>query len=184
VLLRQFHRGEEDAATVIYVRYAKRLQLLARAQIGSDLSVRIDPEDVVQSVFRTFFRRAAEGHYQIPKGEELWKLLLVIALNKIRAMGEYHRATKRDVGRTTDLANTEAFGAEGGHPDESAYRVLRTTVDELLDELSEVQRQMVVMRIAGYDVKEIADTTQRAKRTVERVLQRFRQRLSAVWNEE
>ena len=94
-LLRRFQNGEDDAATALYLRYAKRLQRLAELQTGEELAVRLDPEDIVQSVFRTFFRRAAQGHYEIPDGEELWKLFLVIALNKIRAIAQYHRAAKR-----------------------------------------------------------------------------------------
>src|SRR5438093_1250171 len=83
-LLMRFRRGDADAATALYLRYAKRLRALAQKQTAGTLSVRMDPDDVVQTVFRTFFRRAATGHYQIPDGEELWKLFLVIALNKIR----------------------------------------------------------------------------------------------------
>jgi RNA polymerase sigma-70 factor (ECF subfamily) len=183
-LLQRFEGGEQDAATAIYLRYAKRLQLLATAQAGNDLSVRIDPEDVVQSVFRTFFRRAAEGHYVIPDGEELWKLFLVIALNKVRALGEHHRAAKRDVSRTTDLGKVVAFVPDNACPDEAAYRVLHMTVNELLDALPDAQLRMVEMRIEGHDVRCIADATKRAKRTVERVLQNFRRRLAAALEEE
>ena len=38
-----------------------------------------------------------EGDYDVPPGEELWGLLLVIALNKIRTEETFHRAGKRDV---------------------------------------------------------------------------------------
>ena len=177
-LLRRFQDGEADAATAIYLRYAHRLQRLAEAQTGRELTVRIDPEDVVQSVFRTFFRRAADGHYQIPDGEELWKLLLVMALNKIRGLGEYHRAAKRNVGQTTGLAATEPpFGADDS-PDEQAYRILRMTVEDLLADLPAVQREMVSLRIDGHDINSIAEQVNRSKRSVERVLQKFRQRLS------
>ena len=65
--------------------------------VSSSLSSRVDPEDIVQSVFRTFFRRASEGQYQVPSGEELWKLLLAISLNKVRSVGQFHRAAKRDI---------------------------------------------------------------------------------------
>jgi RNA polymerase sigma-70 factor, ECF subfamily len=176
-LLSRFRKGEEDAATAIYLRYAKRLQLLARSQSGKDLLVRVDPEDVVQSVFRTFFRRAAEGYYVIPDGEELWKLFLVIALNKVRELGEFHRAAKRDVGHTTPLDRFDELANRLQTSDEQAYGVLRMTVDELLAELPEVQRRMVMLRIEGQGIDEIAQATQRAKRSVERVLQRFRARL-------
>ena len=182
--MRRFESGEEDAATALYLRYAKRLSLLARSQAGSELAIRLDPEDVVQSVFRTFFRRAAEGHYEIPDGEELWKLFLVIALNKIRAVGQRHRAAKRDVSRTTDLGKVEGFVADSSSGDESAYTILQMTVDELLDELSEAESTIVTMRIDGHDIRQISETAKRSKRTVERVLQNFRQRLTLVLNEE
>lgn len=178
-LLRRYRDGEADAATALYVRYAKRLQLLARAQAGKDLAIRIDPEDVVQSVFRTFFRRVAAGHYAIPDGEELWKLLLVIALNKVRELGVYHRAAKRDVGNTAPLvaALEQLMGQRTAH-DES-FAVLRMTVDDILRDLSDVQKRMILLRIEGHGVDHIAQVTERAKRSVERVLQAFRARLQA-----
>jgi DNA-directed RNA polymerase specialized sigma24 family protein len=183
-LLTRFRRGEEDAATAIYVRYAKRLQLLARSQSGKDLLIRIDPEDVVQSVFRTFFRRASEGHYAIPDGEELWKLFLVIALNKVRELGEFHRAAKRDVGHTTALDRVDECASRPQASDEQAYGVLRMTINELLVEMSDAQRRMIMMRIEGHGIDEIAQATQRAKRSVERVLQRFRSQLGQALRED
>src|SRR4051794_30331946 len=79
-LLQRFRRGQDDAPTLLYLRYAERLRALAAKQSSPSLAARVDPEDIVQSVFRTFFRRAALGHYNVPDGEEIWKLLLVIAL--------------------------------------------------------------------------------------------------------
>ena len=177
-LLRRFQGGEDDAATAIYLRYAKRLQRLAEAQTGGELAVRLDPEDVVQSVFRTFFRRAAEGHYQIPDGEELWKLFLVIALNKIRGLGQYHRAAKRDVDQTKDFAKVEPFIASHTSGDEHAYNVLRMTIDDIMKNLTASQREIVMLRIEGSHINEIAEKTGRAKRSIERVLQQFRESLS------
>src|SRR3954469_13337162 len=100
-LIRRLQRGQADASTELYLRYAERLLRLAAAQSSRELARRVDPEDIVQSVFRTFFRRANLGHYTVPDGEEIWKLLLVIALNKVRATGAFHRAAKRDVRRTS-----------------------------------------------------------------------------------
>jgi RNA polymerase sigma-70 factor, ECF subfamily len=181
-LLYRFRSGESDAATAIYLRYAKRLQLLAKAQLGGDLSVRLDPEDVVQSVFRTFFRRAAQGHYQLPDGDELWKLFLVISLNKIRTLGQYHRAAKRNVEQTAGLERVQPL-AEDRSPDTEAFRVLRLTIEDLLGGLPEIQRKMVVLRIEGQNVREIAEQTRRSKRSVERLLQDFRERLRASLDE-
>ena len=100
-LLQRYRLGSQDAATELYLRYAHRLRALARAQISPGLAHWVDLEDVVQSVFGSFFRRAADGYYDVPVGEELWRLFLVIALNKIRRQGAYHHAARRDVRRDT-----------------------------------------------------------------------------------
>lgn len=178
-LLRRFQDGQEDAATELYIRYARRLQALARKQTGQHLAARFDPEDVVQSVFRTFFRRAAEGGYEAPVGEELWQLLLVLALNKIRTLAVHHRAQKRDAGRTVgDDAVAEVAGDAGD--DEVAYNTLKMVVDELVDSLPPPQDEMVRLRIEGYEVSDIAQAAGRSKRTVERTLQQFRLSLTRL----
>jgi RNA polymerase sigma-70 factor, ECF subfamily len=175
-LLVELHRGEDDAATQIYLRYADRLRQLATKQTADDLRSRVDPEDIVQSVFRTFFRRAAEGHYQVPEGEELWKLFLVIALNKIRRTGAWHHAAKRD---TRSTAGGEALEQNAGH-DESSLQVLNLVIDETLASMPETARDIIKLRIAGHEVSEIASQLGRAKRSVERVLQEFRAKLGTI----
>jgi RNA polymerase sigma-70 factor (ECF subfamily) len=138
----------------------------------------------VQSVFRTFFRRASEGHYQIPHGEELWRLLLVIALNKIRSLGEYHRAGKRDVSRTVSADRLLAANLNDRFHDEPGLLTLRMVLNDLLGELPESARQIIELRIEGHQVAEIAEQARRSKRTVERVLQDFRNQLQRVIDEE
>src|SRR3954470_2701126 len=102
-LLRRLCGGDEEAATQLYHKYARRLHALVQARCSSHLASRLDAEDIVQSVFRSFFRVANTGVYDAPAGEDLWKLLLTIALNKVRTQGVYHRAAKRDVTMTTSL---------------------------------------------------------------------------------
>ena len=183
-LLRRFQRGQADASTALYLRYVERLQALAAAQSSPALARRVDAEEIVQSVFRTFFRRASLGHYAVPDGEEIWKLLLVIALNKVRATGAFHLAAKRDVRKT---AGGEAFDRAveaGSEPDEVALTTLRIVVEDLLKELPEIHRKMIEMRIEGYEVSEVSDALRRSKRSVERVLQDFRRRLDSLIHDE
>jgi RNA polymerase sigma-70 factor, ECF subfamily len=179
-LLRRFQQGQADASTELYIRYAQRLMAVAAAQTSSDLAQRVDPEDIVQSVFRTFFRRATLGQYTVPEGEELWKLLLVIALNKIRATGAFHRAEKRDVKRTSGGESYELALQSESSRDETALSLLRMVVEELLQDLPEAHRKIIELRIEGHEVNEIATAVQRSKRSVERELQEFRQRLQAL----
>lgn len=176
-LLRLFRRGEGDAATELYLRYAGRLRALAAAKASADLQQRVDPDDIVQSVFRTFFRRAAAGQYEVPAGEELWKLFLVIGLNKVRAVAAYHKAARRDVRQTAAGGAYERAADAAPAADDEALAALRLTIDELLAPLPAGHREIVELRVAGHEVAEIAAKTGRAKRSVERILQEFRESL-------
>lgn len=183
-LLRRIRGGEQDAATAIYLRYAERLQALARTKTSEALAARIDPEDVVQSVFRTFFRRATEGDYDVPHGDELWKLLLVISLNKIRALANYHRAAKRDVSSTVPLEEYDQSTSGRDGSQAMALHVLEMIVEDSIQYLPMAQQEMIRLRIEGHEVSDIAETTKRSKRSVERVLQQFRARLGRLIVEE
>jgi RNA polymerase sigma-70 factor, ECF subfamily len=169
-LLRRLREGQEDGATQLYVRYVQRLRDLVRARCSAKLAARVDADDIVQSAFRSFFRVAHTGVYQVPDGEDLWKLLLTITLNKIRAQGVYHNAAKRDVRQTTSLSG--AGGLEVSDPrDDLADNFLRLVLAEALEQLSDQHRAVVELRLQGHDVAAIAGQTGRAKRTVERLLQ-------------
>ena len=183
-LLRRFRGGQPDAATELYLRYAARLRALAAGETAPDLAPRLDPDDIVQSVFRTFFRRAAKGQYDVPEGEDLWKLFLIIALHKIRSAARFHRAGKRDVG-ATDTGLSEARNGDAlVAPDEMALATLRMVVDELLGGLPPSMRAIVELRIEEREVEEIAQRTQRSRRSVERALHEFRTRLSPLLRED
>jgi RNA polymerase sigma-70 factor (ECF subfamily) len=183
-LLRRFRGGEADAATELYLRYAGRLRALATGECAADLAPRVDADDIVQSVFRTFFRRASQGQYDVPDGEDLWKLFLVIALHKIRSTATYHRAAKRDVRVTATGLPDAAAGLRLAAPDETALTTLRLVIDELLDALPPSMRVIVELRVEGHEVDEIARRTQRSRRSVERALQEFRTRLSPLIRED
>jgi len=177
-LLRRLRGGSQDAATLLYLRYAHRLRALTRTKFATDLARRLDVDDIVQSVFGSFFRGASRGDYDVPAGEELWKLFLVIALNKIRAKGAYHRAAKRDVRLTAGSEVLEQVAETPAEQDEAAFAVLQMTIDEALARLPPQHRQMLTLRIEGCEVAEIAQRMGRSKRTVERILQECRKRLA------
>lgn len=177
-LLVRWRRGQDDAFTELYLRYAERVRLLAESRSSKALAARVDPEDIVQSVFRTFFRKAATGHYDVPNGEELWSLLLVIALNKVRRAASHHKAAKRDVRRINADADPDI--ASSSRDNDQALTVLRLTIEEALADLPPLQREIIHLRTEGYEVAEIAAKVQRSKRTVERGLQQFRDRLNAL----
>jgi RNA polymerase sigma-70 factor, ECF subfamily len=177
-LLRRLRLGSEDAATQLYLRYAHRLRGLARSRSSAGLATRVDAEELVQSIFGSFFRGASNGYYDVPAGEELWKLFLVIALNKIRSKGSFHTAAKRDVRRSTERDVFVVCKDVPEEQDSAELGFLRLTVNEAMDRLPAEQRKVVALRIDGHEVAEIAAQTGRSKRTVERLLQEARQRIA------
>jgi RNA polymerase sigma-70 factor, ECF subfamily len=178
-LLSVFRRGDQDAATQLYLRYAKRLRALVKEQCSNELARRLEEDDIVQSVFRTFFTGAKQGLYKVPGGQDLWKLLLVISLNKIRAKGAYHSAAKRDARRTSSL-DAVGLGGEPSDQDGGEQAFFQVVIQEAMEHLPSDFREIVELRIEGYEVEEIASKCNRAKRTVERILQEARKRLGAL----
>jgi RNA polymerase sigma-70 factor (ECF subfamily) len=182
-LLHRIREGNQDAATQLYLRYAQRLHALTQTQCSAWLARQVNTEDIVQSIFGSFFRGVSQGCYDVPAGEELWKLFLVIALNKIRAKGNYYRAAKRDARLVVQSERIDEQAAAGGQ-DEADLAFLQLAVAEALDRLPAHYKEMVTLRIEGYEIAEIAQRTGRSHRTVERILQQARQRLSEILKEE
>src|SRR5262245_24172878 len=89
---------DDEAARRIWECYVQRLLALAEQDLGRSVQARLDAEDVVQSAFRSYFRRRAD--YELADRDELWSLLVTITLNKVRNANRHHHRQKRDVRRT------------------------------------------------------------------------------------
>jgi RNA polymerase sigma-70 factor (ECF subfamily) len=183
-LLGRLRNGNQDAATQLYQRYAERLHTLMKAQCSTELARRVEPDDLVQSVFCTFFQKASQGLYDVPAGETLWGLLLVLALNKIRTKWAFHSAARRNVRLTSEEGDSGAPAFEDKNQDDFALTFLQMVIAETLEPLAPPYRAMIEFRIEGHEVAEIAQKTGRSRRTVERVLQSFRNQLDKVLHEE
>lgn len=79
-LVARWQQGDQTAAAELFQRYASRLIALARSQLSVKLAQRVDPEDVVQSVYRSFFVDARNGRYDFQHGGDLWRLLVTMTL--------------------------------------------------------------------------------------------------------
>jgi RNA polymerase sigma factor (sigma-70 family) len=171
-LVALLRRGDPIAAEQLYARYARRMRALVASRLRGPVASRLSADDIVQSVFRTLFQGVAERAYSAPEGRELWGLLCVLALNKVRERVAYHQAARRDVRRTA--------GGVDELPDADAEtQWLGVEVDDLLGRFRPGDREVLHMRMTGYEVAEIADRTGRSLRTVERILQRARTKLAA-----
>jgi RNA polymerase sigma-70 factor (ECF subfamily) len=180
--------GDEDAAAEVLYRFAHRLVALARAQLESKIRQKEDPEDVVQSVFRSFFRRGREGQFQIDDWESLWGILTVITLRKCGNRIEYFHAARRDVQREAQLLTSRESGvnweAVARDPTPAEAAMLAETVEQMMRGLDESDRQIVSLHLQGYTAPEISAEVGYAERTVWRTVARIRKRLRRLQAEE
>ena len=73
---------------------------LAGTRLNTRVRRQVDPEDVVQALFRSFFDRQAAGQFELENWNSLWSLLVRIA---VRKGGAGSGTARRAAGRTPDL---------------------------------------------------------------------------------
>src|SRR6266404_4012065 len=111
-MMSRLRAGDDAAASEVFRRFANRLIGLARSNIESKLRPKVDPEEVVQSVYRSFFRRHGTQQFEVGSWDDLWYLLTVITLHKCSTRIDYVRAARRDVRREVSLkAGAEDSGS-------------------------------------------------------------------------
>ena len=180
-LVEQTRVGDQDAAAHLYHRYCKRLTRLVRKRCSNDLARCAGVEDIVQSVFATFFRRIGEGVYDIPEGQVAWKVLLILALNNVRNHATYHYAAKRDVHRTISGPEARERLQLQGDGQEFTPGHFDLILEEIVDQLSFPSNMIVRLRVDGFTVAEIARIAGCSTRTVERDIRETRVTLGAVF---
>lgn len=171
--------AEQDLASPdqVYARYAQRLCHLAEQHLSQKLAGRIDGEDVVQSVFRTFFRRSARGEFRIDTSADLWRLLVRITVLKARAKARHHTAEARDVAAELPGSQARLMEAAGREPDPADAALLADQIEAVLRGLPPLYGEVLQMRLEGRAVTEIADQLQLSRRTIHRALNLLQQRL-------
>ena len=181
-LLARWKNGDETAATELFDRYVNRLIGLARSKLSDKMRRRVEPEDVVQSAYRSFFRKAGGDQYTLENSGDLWKLMAAITVSKVRGQVEFHTAKKRGVyteesvaGQAADFHINPIAIAEDPTPDDAATVV--EELQELMQRLDPLHRQILELALQNFDVNEISVKVERSNRTVRRALQMVRESL-------
>ena len=155
----------------------ERLTLLARSRLSRRVASRTDPEDVVLSVYRSFFEGASEGRFTLRRGGDLWRLLASITKHKLLRQVRHQSADRRSVNDESPLHE----GVEGrfpGRPPEPSPEEAVALADELEKVLSLLDvfgRRVLELRLQGVQLSKIAEDTGRSERTVRRMLVHIRE---------
>jgi RNA polymerase sigma-70 factor, ECF subfamily len=176
-LLKLWRAGDQDAARQLFDRYVNQLLALARRRISQRIAGRVDAEDIVQSVFRTFFHRAREGQFQIDDPDDLVKLLARITVHKTLRQVAFHKRGKRDAGRETgqgEDGNDQLMTVLAGEPGPEETAILLDAMEQFLAKLEPKDRQILQLRMEGYSNVEIADKLGITDRKIRRLMERIR----------
>jgi RNA polymerase sigma factor (sigma-70 family) len=180
VLLEQFQHGDDRAAEAIFARYFERLTSLARSRLSPRLARRTDPEDIVQSVYRSFFAGAKAGRFALTRGGDLWRLLASITKHKLLRQARHQSANRRSVDVEMALDQAEAgriLGQQGQSTGLEAI-ALADELDWVLARLNVLGQRVLELRLQGAQISEIAHDTGRSERTVRRSLAQIRDLLA------
>jgi RNA polymerase sigma-70 factor (ECF subfamily) len=187
VVMNCLRAGDNDAASAILGRFTHRLMTLARARLASLSNSRGDIEDVLQSVYKSFFTRYSQGEFNVTDWNELWGLLTIITLRKCANRQTYLKARRRDVRRevsTTGHSDSSGLGwvLVDREPTPLEAAALADTVEELVRGLDPPDRVTVSMLLQGYNAREISETLTCSERTVRRVRTRLKDRLKRLYD--
>jgi RNA polymerase sigma-70 factor (ECF subfamily) len=189
-LMARLRAGQNDAATQVFHRFASRLIALARKQLDPQVLQKVDPEDILQSVFRSFFVRYPGGQLGAFEGwDNLWAILVVITRRKCGRRLDYFHAACRDVrrevtGQPAPVESAQDLGACDDEPTPSEAAMLTETVEHLMGCLEGRHREILTLSLQGHSPPEISGRLRCTERTVYRVLERVKQYLEAMRSEQ
>lgn len=99
-LIRRVRAGDEQASTELVRRYEPAIRVAVRVRLNdSGLRRLFDSMDICQSVLGNFFVRAASGQFDLERPEQLIKLLVTMARNRLTNHALQQQAARRDCRR-------------------------------------------------------------------------------------
>lgn len=181
VFLRRIRAGDDDAAAELVRRYEPALRLEIRLRL-SDPKLRrlLEPEDLCQSVLKSFFVRAASGQFELDSPEKLLALLRTMARNKVVHQVRKQQAQRRDLRREVNLGSGE-LPVASLDPTPSRLAIGREMLEAFRGRLSVDERKLADLRSQGVEWEEIArelgGTPQARRKQLARAVDRVAQEI-------
>jgi DNA-directed RNA polymerase specialized sigma24 family protein len=156
-LIRRVRAGDAAAAAEVVQRYEPEIRRAVRLRL-TDPGLRrvLDSMDICQSVFANFFVRAAAGQFDLQQPDQLLRLLVVMARNKLRDQVSYHQAARRDQRRVEADPAVPLAEARSVAPSASDVLSARELLQSLRAALTPAERELAEQRALGRDWKSIA----------------------------
>jgi DNA-directed RNA polymerase specialized sigma24 family protein len=158
-LIRRVRAGEQEASTDLVRRFEPEIHKSIRLFLVNFRLHRIlDIDDISQAVFATFFARAAAGEFVVSDAEQLLKLLLTMARNKVRDEARKSQAQRRDRRRIQEKITEDCLEViAGDEPTPSKVVAGHELLAEFYRRLTAEERWLAEQRCQGKDWAAIAD---------------------------
>ena len=175
--------GDPEATNQLWQQYFDRLVRSVRARLqGQNRAVR-DEEDIVVSVFDSFYDAAEKGRFpELSDRDDLWQLLLRIAARKVVDKRRHDLRQRRGgdikhhpLGPTDDAQ--EVLEAIGHEPSPEMVLMMKEFVESFFSHLGVGQlRDLAGAKLEGYSNAELATRFECSERTIERRLHLIREK--------
>ncbi len=154
--VRRIRAGDDQAAAELVNRFESLIRREVRLRIsGSQVNRAFDSLDVSQSVLANFFARAATGQFELEHPDQLARLLVTMARNKLVSRVRSERRQIRDIRRATvDRDALDRVADEQQSPSEIVGR--KELLERLRTLLSDEERQIIDLRNEGLGWDEVA----------------------------
>ena len=180
-IIGRLEANDADAAREIFDRFSSKLIGVARTKLTNRIRQKVDPEDIAQSVFRSFFRRHQDGQFQLEGWNSLWGLLVIITLRKCGRQVATFNAASRSLCREQPIDNANyTLESVTREPSPEEVATITEIVENLMSKLEDRQRTILAMRLQGFTVEVISKNINRSERTVNRLLNRVRSWLDDI----
>ncbi len=154
-LVRRVRAGDPDAAADLVRRYEPLVRREVRLRLEDRrLNRLLDSADVCQSVLASFFVRVAAGQFDLAAPDQLRRLLVQMARNKLASAARAQSRQRRDHRRTGGDEGLDA--AAGTEPTPSRVVAGRELLEHFRGLLGPEERQIADLRGEGLSWAEVA----------------------------
>jgi len=157
LLVRKVRAGDDSAAEELVRRYEPLIRREVRMRIEDErLNRAFDSMDVSQSVLASFFVRAAIGEYDLERADQLVRLLVVMARNKLASRARQERRLRRDVRRVAVVSHVALEQVADPQPSASEMVSRQELLERMRETLSPEERQIAELRSEGLGWEQVA----------------------------
>lgn len=173
--------GDSLAEVAVFERFVNRLIGLAKVKLQPQVQSKMDPEDLVQSAFGSFFDGNAAGKFYFENWDSLWALLARITVRKYNKRMDRLHASKRSVERETPMGQLGFSAIADREPTPEEAALCSDLLESILGSSSKpLHREIILLKLQNHTNAEIGKILGRTERTVYRVLNRTRQQLQEM----